>query len=390
MTHIARVGINGLFLDAPRTGAGVYTREVLARLLGGMPAGTERPLRYAVFGHPEHASLGANAPYLSLQAPLRRRSENVEKVLWEQVALPLAAFRQRMDILYAPYFSLPLFAGVTTVVTVHDVIPLALPHYAPSAGLKAYFRLVAAAVRKASIVVTDSRHAAGDIHRLLGIPMERIRVIYLGVDPRYAIRPSAERLGELRARLGLPERFILYVGGIDPRKNVLILLRAQRLLRQRDRAALPLVVVAPLAGHSLPQWQAINPRRVAASEGLQDGVIFLDWVDDEEKAGLYALATAFAYPSRYEGFGLPVLEAMAVGTPVLTSTASSLPEVAGDAALLLDPDDTAAWAAALQRIAEDEALRCDLVARGAQQAARFTWEATAGALEAVFREALDA
>jgi glycosyltransferase involved in cell wall biosynthesis len=394
VSAVRTVGINGLFLDTPHTGTGVYTREVLARLLGNAPDSAAQSrdaglLRYVLFGHPEHAAdYSRRVPYLRLQAPLRRRLENAEKVLWEQAVLPLAAWRQGVDLLYAPYFSLPLFAGARTVVTVHDVIPLALPEYAPSRALRAYFRLVGAAVRKADRVVTDSHHAAGDIERLLGVPAERICVIYLGVDRRYTLPPDPAHLDAVRARLNLPERFILYVGGVDPRKNLTTLLRARRLVRERRQTALPLVIVAPLAGPDLPQWRAVNPRLVAAAEGVEGGVIFLDWVSDAEKAALYALATAFVYPSRYEGFGLPILEAMAAGTPVVASRASSLPEVAGDAALLLDPDDAAAWADALVRIGEDEALRADLVARGAAQARRFTWDATAAALEGVFRDVL--
>src|SRR5437870_3091398 len=177
------IGINGLFLDHPRTGTGVYTREVLARLAQTSPATPPRDgaLRYVVVGHPEHAAASAaSIPYVRLQTPLRRRSENAEKVLWEQLALPLATARLGVDLLYAPYFSLPLVAGVRTVVTVHDLIPLLLPEYAPSMGFKAYFRLVSAATRHADAVVTDSHCSAGDIARVLGVPPGRIHVVYLG------------------------------------------------------------------------------------------------------------------------------------------------------------------------------------------------------------------
>src|SRR5436305_289214 len=242
------IGFNGLFLDHPRTGTGVYTREVLTRLvrISEPTAPQDGPLRYVVVGHPEHAAACAAAvPYVRLQAPLRRRSQNAEKVLWEQLALPLATARLGVDLLYAPYFSLPLVSGVRTVVTVHDLIPLLLPEYAPSVGLKAYFRLVSAATRHADAVVTDSYCSAGDIARLLGVPPERIHVVCLGVDPLYSAPLPPERLQALCARLGLPERFILYMGGIDPRKNVGVLLRAQRGVRDRGHRALPLVIVAP-------------------------------------------------------------------------------------------------------------------------------------------------
>src|SRR5438067_6435158 len=214
------IGLNGLFLDHPRTGTGVYTREVLTRLvrISEPTSSQDGPLRYVVVGHPEHAAAcAALVPYVRLQAPLRRRSQNAEKVLWEQLALPLATTRLGIDLLYAPYFSLPLLSSVRTVVTVHDLIPLLLPEYAPSVGLKAYFRLVSAATRHADAVVTDSYYSAGDIARVLGVPPERIHVVYLGVDPLYGVGVPPERVEALRARLGLPERFILYMGGIDPR-----------------------------------------------------------------------------------------------------------------------------------------------------------------------------
>ena len=379
------VAINGLFLDHPHTGTGVYTREILARLLAPTheQSSSGDALRYAVIGHPEHAGVVAPpTPYLTQQAPLRRPAPKIEKVLWEQITLPLATARINAGLLYAPYFSLPLVTDARTVVTIHDLIPLLLPEYAPSAPFKAYFKLVSAATRRADAIVTDSRHSAADIARHLGVPPDRIHVVPLGVDARFTRSHDTEELARLRARLGLPERFILYLGGVDPRKNVSVLLRALRLLRDRGQKIAPLAVVAPQGG------RFADPRDEAAQLSVTSDALFLDWIAEEDKAALYAAATAFAFPSRYEGFGLTPLEAMAAGTPVLCSAASSLPEVAGDAALLLDPDDAAAWADALARIDGDESLRADLAARGRAQAATFTWDDTVAGLLRVFHQAL--
>lgn len=375
------VAINGLFLDHPNTGTGVYTREVLSRLLAQRASGAPR---YSVIGHPEHAGdVEIGSRYVSREAPLRARSAKAEKVVWEQVTLPLTAARLRADLLYAPYFSLPLVARARTMVTVHDLIPLLLPAYTPSAGFKAYFRLVSAATRRADAIVTDSRHSAHDIARLLDVPMERIQVIYLGVGERYRHAIAPREVAALRARLGLPDRFVLYLGGVDPRKNVGVLLRAMKIARERGEPVLPLALVAPRGG------RFADPRVEARRLGLSRDVLFLDWIAEAEKAALYAAARAFVYPSHYEGFGLPPLEAMAAGTPVLCSQASSLPEVVGDAGILLDPDDAEGWADALARIAGDDALHAELTARGRARAASFTWENTVAGLRSVFARVLE-
>lgn len=377
----SRVAINALFLDHPRTGTGVYTREMLGRLV------TIEPSRYTLLGHPEHAAAWRNRHadrgdrYIGLQAPLRSREARLEKALWEQLFLPAAVERLGAPLLYAPYLSLPLGTRARTVVTVHDLVPLLLADYAPSPLFTAYFSLVCRAVRRADAVITDSAYSAADITRVLGVPSRRIHVIPLGVEPAYLAPVDPHVLVGLRDRLGLPERFVLYLGGTDPRKNIVTLLRAQAQAQASEGSVLPLVVVAPTRARTIAGWEAHEPRGEVERLGLGgDEVIVLDWIREEDKPALYAAATAFVYPSRYEGFGLPPLEAMAVGTPVISSNGSSLPEVVGDAGLMLDPDDLAGWSDALCRVSHDEEWLRDLAERGRRRARTFSWDAAASSL----------
>jgi glycosyltransferase involved in cell wall biosynthesis len=205
-----------------------------------------------------------------------------------------------------------------------------------------------------------------------------VRVIYLGHSPAFRPIADATELARIRARYALPDRFILYLGTIEPRKNLVMLLDAYEMLRTRDEAAPPLV----LAGR--PGWRCEPVLRRGRERGLEGQVRFTDWVADDDLPAIVNAAAAFVYPSLYEGFGLPPLEAMACGTPVLCSNTSSLPEVVGDGGLLLDPHDARAWAAALARVLSDECLRADLRARGLAQARQFSWERTARETLAVY------
>ncbi|GAC1430200.1 MAG: glycosyltransferase family 1 protein [Chloroflexota bacterium] len=364
-----RLAINALFLDHARTGTGVYTRNVLEVLGEVAPARGHRLLAYGTTA-PKDAPPAGPAPAL-LPTPFDRRADNLAKLWFEQVALPHASRRARADLLYAPYFSLPVAQAGRGVITVHDMIPLLLPEYAPSRPVQAYFRLVTTAARRAAAVITVSEHARVDIGRLLGVAPERVHVAYEGTEARFRPVDDAVALDTVRRRYGLPEQFALYLGGGDRRKNVGVLLDALAL--PGSRGVPPLVVVAPARDSYsplFPDW-----RGHAARLGLGERVRFVDWVDEADKPALYAAATVFCFPSVYEGFGLPPLEAMACGTPVLCSQATSLPEVVGSAGILLDPADPAAWAEALMLVCGTESHRRDLAARGLRQAARFSWQA---------------
>ena len=233
---------------------------------------------------------------------------------------------------------------------------------------------------------TDSRASAEDIGRRLHIPAARLRVVYLAAAPHF--RPVREegQLAAVRGRYHLPATFILYLGGFDPRKNVPGLLRAYARLARRRPDAPPLVI----AGRPPARPSAFfsDPRQEARAAGVAERVHCIGWVAEEDKPALYSLATCFVFPSFYEGFGLPVLEAMACGTPVVTSCGSALAELAGEAGLLVPPAAEEQIAGALETLVFEGATRARLAEAGLARAARFTWEETARRTRAAYTEAL--
>ncbi len=364
-----RIGINAAFREAPATGSGQYLVQLAAALQSVAPEHTYRLLL---------PRAGADG---RVCVPGWLRGKNLRKLFLEQVGVPLAAVAERLNLMHYPYFAAPLASPVPVVVTVHDVIPLALTAYRGSPLVRAYTALVGLATRRARVVICDSLHAKRDAVRLLQLPPERVRVVYLAPAP--GLRPATDaEAAAVRERFGLGARFFFYVGGLDRRKNLGVLLRAfARMAARYPQAQLAIAGTAPGRGALFPDW-----RGLAANLGLGDRVRFLGHVSEVEKAHLYSAALAFAFPSLYEGFGLPPLEAMACGAPVVCANASSLPEVVGEAALLLPAGDVAAWAEALARLWEDEALRRELRRQGLALAAQFTWEKTARETAEVYAE----
>jgi glycosyltransferase involved in cell wall biosynthesis len=281
---------------------------------------------------------------------------------------------------HIPHFGPPLAGGGNLVVTVHDLIMLALPDARGSALFRLYIRMAAVGLRRARLVLTDSLCSASDIHQFLHVPHDRLRIVPLAVDPSYHPVDDLSALARIRERYGLAGPFALYLGGLDRRKNV------PRLIEAFRRTDLTLDLAIAGAAHS--RNREAYPDLTTAAEA-DPRIRLIGHVAESDKPALYSAARVFVYPSLYEGFGLPPLEAMACGTPAIVSNRSSLPEVAGDAAILVDPLDLDALAAALRRLNSDEGLRAQLVTEGQRRAAAFTWRRTAGATLACYREAID-
>ena len=348
-TERPRVAASGLFLEHPQTGTGRYARHVLKYLLGDAGLDTHVVAGDAVLA--AHAldgvTPGSHGRVVRAPMPPMGADSYARKLYWEQVALPTAALRLRSQVLYSPHFSAPIFSSCPTVISIHDVIPLADPAYSQSLSAKGYFWLVGLAARRAAAAITLSQYARREIVQRLRVPEARVHVVVPGVEAAFEPWPDPEASARARDAYHLPRRYLLYVGGADARKNIGVLLEA--LAGLGDASSVPTLVVA--AGLPKPGQEALFPDWRAEATRLQLGarVQFVERIAEQDLPAVYRDAEAFVFPSRAEGFGLPPLEAMASGTPVICSDATSLPEAVGDAGLLIDPDRPRDWASAMQR-----------------------------------------
>jgi glycosyltransferase involved in cell wall biosynthesis len=388
-----RIALNGWFLDQPGTGSGQYLRG----LLGAMAAAGqehEHECEYLLVVPRGHFELAV--PHLRARLwcySSRWWRTNLGKVLFEQVAFPWACRRWRADVAHVPYWGSPLRPPVPTVVTVHDLIPMLLPPYRGGALVRLYTRLVAASARRAAGVLTDSLASKGDVEEHLGLSPGKVSCVYLAVGEEFHPHPEPGD-GAVREQYGLPPRYVLYLAGHDVRKNVATLIEAFATVAQADDDV-HLVVGGTLPGTaSRPSplrgaSPLFDPRPLVRELGLEDDVLFLGWVDEDHKPALLRGAACAAFPSRYEGFGLPVLEALACGAPLVTSSTSSMPELLGDAGFAVDPDDVNGLSGAILSCLVDGALAADLRQRGPVQAARFQWARTAQETLAVYEAAVE-
>lgn len=328
------------------------------------------------------ALTGAEAPQpatdLRLLRSRWRTGRPPVRVLWEQLVQPRVLRQIGADLAHGPVFIGPLVAQCPVVITIHDLSFIRFPHLFRPANRLYLTLLTRRSAHRARRLIAVSHHAASETTRLLGIPREKIDVVYHGVDPAFRPLPAPE-VAAFRTRRDLPEQFVLFVGTLEPRKNLTRLIQA---FARIDAGPVKLV----LAGGA--GWLNQNLFATVEELGLTDTVIFPGYVHSEELPLWYNAATVFAYPSLYEGFGMPVTEAQACGTPVLTSRSSSLPEAAGDAALFVDPQDVDEIAAGLDRLLTDAELRQDLSSRGLAHAGSFSWSRTARQTAQVYRRAL--
>lgn len=357
-----RVAFDATMARTNPMGTGTYARELLGALrplLGNRISTID--CRFArAFTHRKSA--------------VDRLSTLAHDLWWTQVGTVDAARACDATLLHVPSMLAPIRGSVRVVVNIHDLAILRYPQ-----KFRRWHRtwtswLLPRVARTADAVVALSEATKQDIVELLGVAPERVAVIPCGIKGEFtAPAPDRGFLGAVRARYALPNDFLITVGAIEPRKNLVRLLKAIKCLTDSHPTLkdLTLVHVGPVG------WHADDVPRAVTDLGLGDRVRFLGFVKDAELAALYRLARASVYPSLLEGFGLPVLEAMASGCPVVTSDRSSMPEVAGDAAILVDPMCVESIANGIRRVWESDDLRKDLISRGLRRAASFTWDAAA-------------
>jgi len=370
-----RVGLNLVFLVPGETGGmEVYARELIPRLaaIDG--------IELVAFVNRE-AAAGEHGPWHDIAhetVPVNARNR-VQWVRGEQQHLPRMAADARCDIVHSLASTAPLRGRFVRVTTIHDLNYKLVPEAHFGLLRLGMGVLVPAAARRSHRIIVDAQSTAVDVERHLRVAPEKVDVVPLGVSQELTVVPTPAP--ELRAKLDLGDRpILLSVSAKRPHKNLPRLLDAHARIAADRR---PLLV---LPGYSTPHEQELVAQ--AAALGSAEDVRFLHWVDQADLEGLYAAATAFVFPSLYEGFGLPVLEAMRRGVPVACSNRSTLPEVAGGAALLFDPEDDEAIHTALVRLLDDAELRDRLRVAGPAQAALFSWDATATRTAAAYERAL--
>jgi len=365
-----RIAFDGTTLTPGRTGVGYYTEHLLQHLarevqatgdeiyvLSNKPIDTQAPLPPHVRVHEGH------------RFPIR--------IGWMQLRAASALDAVKPDVAHFTNGMVPIGSPVTTIVTVHDMSLRLYPQCHPVRRLMLNRPLMHVAIQKASAIVTVSHSTRRDLLRLHGVSPDRVSVVHEAASPVF--RPIADRayLDVIKSRYGLPDRFILYVGTIEPRKNLGRLMEAFAAAR---KAGIPhhLVCVGPYG------WSSSDLAGRIDRLGIRDAVHFTGYVPFDDLPAIYNLGDFFVFPSLYEGFGLPVVEAMASGTAVLTSNSSSLGEIAGDAAETIDPTNTEAMIDAIRRLATDAALRRDRSERGLARSKSFSWRQTAREMLAVY------
>lgn len=365
-----RIGINGRFLVAKQTGVQRAASNLIRTLFE-----VDRENEYVIFtGKSQMNHVHWDYPNVRMVVCRIKEGESFRNHLWEQFTLPRLAKKYKVDILHSPANMAPLFYKGVSIVHIHDLCFVVNPQWYSYTFHRVYNFIIPRLARKSTLVITNSNNSRNDLLQFCDVTAEKVRLIYWAVEETFHVPPKTSSLNQIQE-----EDFILYVGSLEPRKNIASLIQAYETMRI-DNPDLKTKLV--LIGGGSPLF-ADAQLRVKA---YKDDIIFKGFVSDELLRAYYRKAKVVAYPSLYEGFGLPPLEAMASGAPVVTSNTSSIPEVVGDAALLISPYDILQMSQTLARVIRSPQLRESMRQAGYQQAKRFNWYRVARNILGVYYE----
>ena len=371
-----KIGINALLMTGARAGIGNYIYN-LVKSLGQVDTYN----KYRVFLNEDSFGEVMSSNQEAARIKLLGLG-SWARILWEQVNLPFILKKSDVDIMHFPDYAMPVvFEGIPSIITVHDLSFRVYPETFSKGKLYTKLLLIKPSLKKARRIIADSHSTRKDLLEYYQVPENKIEVIPIGVNRQF-FRPMAEEevLEYCRLKNNLETGYILYVGTLEPRKNITALIKAFSLLKQDYKLSRKLVIAGGKG------WLFEEIFRLVESLNLNQDVIFTGYVPDAELPLLYNGAGVFVYPSLYEGFGLPPLEAMACGTPVVTSSVSSVPEVVGDAGLMVEPLNVEALSEAIYRVLNDPQLAAELSAKGIERAQKFSWAETARKTLAVYEE----
>lgn len=373
-----RIGINTLFLIPGKVGGSeIYVRNLLKNL-----GAIDRENEYILFTNKENSgTFGISQDnFREVLCPIKA-SFRPARILWEQLILPLQVRKYDIDVLHSPGYIAPVIVSCHSIATIHDMNYFYYPEDFSRLPVLFLKVLVLLSARKSDKIITISKNSKKDIVRILKVPESKISIIYQAGDIHSSLMPDENAMTKkLREEYEIDRKFILTVSASHPHKNLHRLIRAYDILRRNHKIEHKLVVVG-IRGRA----QSLLLELITKLS-LQESIIFTGWIPSEDIPLLYSAADLFIFPSLFEGFGNPVLEAMACGTPVVCSNATSLPEVVGDAAILVNPHDIDEMARAMREVLTDTNLRDKLAKKGLRRSKAFSWEETARRTLKVYEE----
>lgn len=373
-----RIAIDVTVTIGQKTGIGLYVHHLIENL-----ARIDKENKYLLYTH-FWRSFRAKKKTLSLPVQpnfrlmVKRIPNRITNLLFNYLHLPIDFFLPPTDIVHCTCYLTPVSKKSKSIVTIYDLTPLLFPEFHVEHIKKVIFKGLLNSVCKVDKIIAISESTKKDVMRLFHIPEDKIEVIYGAADKIYHPIEDPEILKQIRSKYKIPNKFVLFVGIIEPRKNIVRLIQSFSILRKKFEHKLVIV--------GRKGWFYDEIFTQVRRSHLGEEVIFTGYVPQEELPALYNAAELFVYPSLYEGFGLPPLEAMACGTPVITSNVSSLPEVMGDAALLVDPYNVEEMAQTMYRVLANRNLRYSMIDKGLWQAKKFSWERTAQETLQVYKE----